>query len=391
MDTSALNHLQNMPKEPKLWDSLKRKIDNKNYQNEAVDFNDERKKLAKSLGYKPFVLPDKEIESKKDSETSSKWQKKTEIKDKVFNSSNEEKIKNNIDKNTINFDRYTESVIFPIISRFEWKYEEWEELIIQKNLAREWEEDLFKILKDISSELKNSEFKSYISEFITNNEKKQEKEEENIWEQKVKIPEDFKQNEFLEKNKNTQTVELLAKNYIKIPEKKSWDKEIKWNFEENLKLTFEITANKIIDWKQINRSESFDEAMRDIREGRDIKEMFFALSYVNSYVNTKEWLKWKKSKKEFERITKEHKDKYFTEKIKNKIKEIPDENIKKLIKHKKPEEVLKMANLDNKTKEILTEIKKWNDERIAGDVFETNQNNPENISETISDKPEEEK
>ena len=156
--------------------------------------------------------------------------------------------------------------------------------VIELNKDKDW-----KTNKDDSNTEEDSDIKKWA--------------EAGSWEEILELPEEFKHNDFLsEKPKDDNVVQLLIKNHTQLPDWNNWEA----NFNKDILTTFEITANKIIDWKNFSRNESFDRAMKDVKNW-DIETRFNALSYINSMVNTAEWSKWVSSMESYDKIKDESK------------------------------------------------------------------------------------
>lgn len=249
-------------------------------------------------------------ESKPKSEPESEKTKTEEKKEPKQIEKTEEKI---------DLSKFKENPNYPILKRFtEIQWKDWNKLEstqldneelkqISELMEKSWWENSMKYLKENLNkiEFKNPNKKNYLSSYITqiddlNKDKTKTKQEG--WKELLELPEEFKKNDTLN-NQNDDITQLLAKNYTKFP-----DTNWKPNFEKDILTTFEITANKVIEWKNFPRNVSFDLAMKDVKNW-DIETRYNALSYINSLVNTAEWLKWTKSSVEYKEMKWKHNDK----------------------------------------------------------------------------------
>lgn len=199
---------------------------------------------------------------------------------------------------------FREHSYFPIIDRFtklSWVDVKNYDMVA---IAKVFNEKKFHEIN--SSSLNNvdidSKLKGYLSNYIS---KIEELNPKNEWKQldEIEIPKEFDNIDALQDQDND-LVQLLAKNHTRIPDWKDWSPD----FSKDIETTFKITLNKLIDWKQFQRTESFDLAVNDIKNW-DIETKFVALSYVYSLVNTKELLKWAKTKNSFDKIKWDHNEK----------------------------------------------------------------------------------
>lgn len=215
---------------------------------------------------------------------------------------------------------FKEDPNYPIIERFEkiWipnseknhsetnnslELEDKTKVEIYKVLKEKWWDNPLQNLKNNLSSISfsNKEQKMYLNNYlekVIDLNKDKQKVEKNWNEELLELPKEFKSVSILN-NQYDNVVQLLIKNYTKIPDWKEWNPD----FQKDIKTSFEITANKIIEWKKFSRNESFDIAMKDIKNW-DIETRYYALSYINSLVNTSEWLKWIKSQKDYLKIKK---------------------------------------------------------------------------------------
>jgi hypothetical protein len=115
------------------------------------------------------------------------------------------------------------------------------------------------------------------------------------------LPDDFKWHMVLSENIDNDIVQLLIKNYIKLPDWNNWES----NIENDLYTACEVTLNKIIEWKNFRKTDTYYDAVDDIRNW-DLDLRVEALQYINSLVNTSEWMKWWKAKSNFNKIKSEH-------------------------------------------------------------------------------------
>ena len=168
----------------------------------------------------------------------------------------------------------------------------------------------------------------------------------------VSLPEDFEKSGVLS-DENNQIIQLLAKNYVKIPD---WE-DGGSNFEKDIQTCFEITVNKIINGKEFSRNQWFEIAIEEIQSW-DLEAKLLALSYIHSLVNTVEWVKSKKSKEWYENMKKAHMEKK---------QELLDFKIWKLKKQLKSEENQDKKDQINSQIEELEKQKQVDD--FKWDVF----------------------
>jgi hypothetical protein len=102
-------------------------------------------------------------------------------------------------------------------------------------------------------------------------------------------------------NFEDKNVQLLASNYLILPDWINWEPDTN----KDLETAFQVTVNKIIEWKQISKNESFEIAMNDIQKW-NIEEKFYALKYINTLVQTSQWSKWWKNRKDFKQMKEKH-------------------------------------------------------------------------------------
>ncbi len=254
-------------------------------------------------------------------EQADKWEEKNndlsiqdqEVKeswDDITNANNEWKKEAN-EQEVADLSKFKENPNYPILERFtkiEWNDGKIlqstqlnnDELIqISKVLDKnQWDQDPLQYLKENlwSVDFKNSDTSMYLSNYIDNlldlNKDKEadlakmskENDTNNAWEQKLALPKEFKENDVLNNDKSD-IVQMLIKNHTKLP-----DKNWKPNFDKDILTTFEVTANKVINWKVIPRNESFELAMHDVKTW-DIETRMNALTYLNTIVNNTEWHK----------------------------------------------------------------------------------------------------
>ena len=266
------------------------------------------------------------------------------------------------------FEKFSEHPSFPVLERL-WKSikeKTWSALSIEDFTKiyeySKWRKSSWNILEDIINTIKKIKLDitedgidiknlmlEELSELKIKNENsgywKEEIKSEKKW--KTKLPEVFSQYESL-KDENSLTVELLAANYLDFHTSANWKK----NTEKDLETAFNITVNKIIDTKNFPRTESFEIALKDVRDW-DIETKFHALQYINSFVQIKEWWKWKKSSYSFHKIRNEHiqnKEVYINFKI---------EQIEKLLKN-----TSKVAE----KQQLIEKLEKYNKEKSVDDL-----------------------
>ncbi len=231
-----------------------------------------------------------------------------------------------LENKKFDLNKFKENPNYPILERFtQIQWRNWEKinntqlsndnlLEISKILQENWWKNSLDYLK---SKLNTIDFKdkktafylwNYIDKVkLLNKWKKEETLDD--WEKLYSLPKEFKDINILN-NQKDDIVQLLIKNYTKLPNTNNWEPK----FEKDILTTFEITANKIIEWKNFPRNESFDLAMRDIKNG-DLETRYNALSYINSLVNTLEWIKWLNSKIDYKKNHELKKQDYLDFKI----------------------------------------------------------------------------
>ncbi len=211
----------------------------------------------------------------------------------------EKAIKEEWEVATSNLEAFREHPATPILERFNKTESQYDlpqitESDCQKILSNIWEEsiDLQTLYAscDIDFEDYNAwaNLKRYLAEGIKLNPEKTAESSED-W--SIKLPEDFTSHELLSDNEDP-IVQLLAENYIKLPE---WE-HAEASFEADMQTCFETTVNKLIDWKQFARNEAFSTAMREIQTG-DLETKLKALTYIEWLVHV-EQAKWGKKNKE---------------------------------------------------------------------------------------------
>jgi len=190
---------------------------------------------------------------------------------------------------------------------------------------------------------------------------------------KIEKPEEFKWNNLLENDKYSDIVDLLAKNYISFPEWDLWE----WNFEKDIQTSIDITINKVIAWKNLPKTEGFTYAMNEVHSW-DLEMQLEALSYIYSWVNTNEWMKWSKSNKAFTKIKWEHlksKAEYYDFKIsqfESQIKDTRDD-----IEKNRLEWIVKKLKKDKEKDDFEWEVFSWDKDKESTtsnkeqDPFET--------------------
>ena len=131
-----------------------------------------------------------------------------------------------------------------------------------------------------------------------------------------------------------------------------WETKKEW-----LDKAFKMTLNEIIEGKQFPRNDAYDLAVIDINVG-NFEEKFKALQYISSIVETSQSLHWAKTKKSFDKIKWEHKNKksaYLDFKIEQLDKQISESknNSEKIKLNNQLEEFEKMKKEDDFTWEIF--------------------------------------
>lgn len=233
---------------------------------------------------------------------------------------NKKVVSNEKQQQELNLEKFKENPNYPILERFTkipWikKFDNdfllslWDKLG-EKKLDKEGSQ-LIDIVKEVNSNLKK-EWKwlddttmTYLDNYLNKVKelnKDKPKQVEKNWEKKYELPKEFESVKELS-NVNDEVVQLLIKNYTKFPDEETWNP----NFKKDILTTFEITSNNLIDWKQFERNEWFEKAMKDVKNW-DIETRFFALKYLHAYINTSEWVKWLKSWESFDNIEEWHEE-----------------------------------------------------------------------------------
>ena len=154
-------------------------------------------------------------------------------------------------------------------------------------------------------------------------------------------------------NKQNELISKLGANYFPIwMPWKIW--ETKWEW---LDKAFKMTLNEIIEGKQFPKNDAYDLAVIDIKVW-NFEEKFKALQYISSIVETSQSLHWAKTKKSFDKIKWEHKNKksaYLDFKIEQLDKQISESknNSEKIKLNNQLEEFEKMKKEDDFTWEIF--------------------------------------
>jgi len=205
---------------------------------------------------------------------------------------------------TTNLEAFQEHPATPILERFN-ATEAWYDLPkitendCQKLLSNIWDNSMDLKLLEASCDIKfenpeaGENIKRYLSEAIKLNPEKATELSED-W--KVELPEDFKSHELLSDSEND-IVQLLAENYIKLPE---WD-NAQASFEADMQTCFETSANKLIEWKQFSRTETFEKAMKQISSG-ELESQLAAMNYIHKLVHTQEGQHGKKQTEKGKRL-----------------------------------------------------------------------------------------
>jgi len=166
---------------------------------------------------------------------------------------------------------------------------------------------------------------------------------------KTELPKEFKENKLLENPKYERIIGLLAKNYISFP-----DNEWNENFNNDLALTIETTANKIIAWKKdIPTNEGFKLAMKDIHS-ESLETRLDALKYIDILVNTKEWSEWKQSMLIYKNWKKNEKTKKLSIKDRfNELKERANDFLKEKNNKQNNDKIKLLEDIDIMKKESV--------------------------------------
>lgn len=287
---------------------------------------------------------------------------KFKIPENWINPNNEVSKTLNEDNETIDMQKIKENPNYPILERF--NEIPWIEIsnndlnsIIK---AFEWK-DIMKDYKDVlwNIEVENKLLLDYLSVYLSNT-KKPELKETITNDTNKELPKDFTNSkiDFLQKKENN-TVQLLIKNYISFPDGIDW----KANFEKDIDTTIKVSLNSIIYSKQFPRTETFEKSKKVILEGDNLDLKFEALNYINTLVNTKEWINGKKTKQTWEKINLEQQNEIDESKLNFEIKKLKleiskEQNIEK--KESMQEELKKLEeakeNLDKDSWEAFSGI-----------------------------------
>lgn len=220
--------------------------------------------------------------------------------------SNDSKVLDFKEQEKADLSKFKEDPNYPILERFtkiqwnDWKildstYLTDKDLLwISKVLNQNESEDPLKYLKNNLSKIdfKNSNTMIFLWKYLDkiiylNKDKKESKND--WWDEKLALPEEFKNNQVLNRE-NDDIVQLLIKNHTKLPDTQNWEP----NFNKDILTTFEITANKLIEWKNFPRNDVFDLVMKDVKNW-DLETRYNALWYIHNLVNTSEWIKWERN------------------------------------------------------------------------------------------------
>lgn len=332
-----------------------------------VSFSEQKSDLMKSL----YWVPETRTINEMTNESINKLNKDQQHAQKEWKEQQLTPEQEKQQQEKLDLEKFKEHPNYPILERFsklswtDWKSIEWTQLtnndLLQLSKALDknwWKDDIEKLkstLKDVKFDnpMTWSFLSSYLEKVKELNPSSTKKEtKDKWWEIKVELPAEFKKNDLLNNDKDD-IVQLLAKNYKKFPDLWDWTSD----FNKDIMTTFEISANKLIEGKQIKRNESFDLAMRDVKNS-DLKTRFFALKYLNSYINTSEWLKWVKSMKSYQDIVNSHEDN------REEYVEVKIEQLNKDL------EVAKNKWDEKKTIQIQEEIAKLETQKTKWDVFE---------------------
>jgi len=269
-------------------------------------------------------------------------------------------------ENNLILDKFKDNPVFPVLERF-MNIEIWQwktmDLLTESDLIRlsdnlwDWDNELT-ILRDSIDKI---EFDDNRTQTVLDNYLYTV---DNInepiivdWEWMYSLPDDFKweSNKSLIENIDHDVVQLIIKNYKKFPD---WE-DGNPNIEKDIFTSCEVTLNKIIENKNFPHTTMYEKAVHDIRNW-DIDVRVEALKYVNSLVNTWEWIKWAKNKSSFHNIKNIHnlnKESYIEFKVNQlneqiiQTKDIKEKNKLELEKNKLE---LEMNNEDNFEWEVIS-------------------------------------
>ena len=283
-----LESFQNMPKEPQLWYQEEIIADNKAFQAENDAATPQwTQELKRSVMETLYGVNSSDIQEEP---------KIIEDEKQLDNNKELEKFKDHPD--------------YPILSRFlNIEVSEWKklDLLTESDLLQLsqhlWSTD--DIIWDVRRAIHVIDFDDERAFDILNNYLNKIEsinpplEQDTSW--IYKLPEDFNSYMVLYENADNDIIQLLIKNYTKLPDWINWES----NVENDIFTACEITLNKIIEWKKFRKTETYYDAIEDARNW-DLDLRIEALKYINSLVNTSEWMKWWKAKSNFNKIKTEH-------------------------------------------------------------------------------------
>lgn len=324
-----------------------------------VSFQDQKAKLAESLYGKQF-----------NQEVNYTSNNSLEAEQPLSQEQGQESIVVEETQEQIDLSKFKENPNYPILERFtqiQWKdgnildsTQLADEDLIQISDVLEknkWEDPLEYLKVNLwEIDFKNPDTSNYLTQYIDKvlelNKDKKEIKNEN-WEEKLALPEEFKNNPVLN-NENDDIVQLLVKNHTKLPDLNNW----KPNFNKDILTTFEVTADKIIEWRIFPRNKSFELAMNNVKHW-DIETRYNALSDINTFVNTLEWIKWERDELAHDGVENSENDI-------NNMREL-DYEITRL-----NEQLVEAKNTwDNKKiQELQLEISKLEQDKSSWEVFE---------------------
>jgi hypothetical protein len=377
--SDQLSQFQNMAPEPKLWDNIDNEIkDERVYDSEGTKAMQEwfmaqfywaKKELAN-----PVIQVEENVKEIQKSIIESE-----EILDDSKNYEEANTINENQEKqNEIVLEKFKDNPGYPILERFmnievwEWKKMDLlteNDLLKLSNTIHSWDN----LLESLKEWIKDIEFDNEKTSYVLNNYINtiewinDTKEVDSEW--LYNLPDDFKSYPVLFENLDDTTVQLLIKNYTIFPDGENWEP----NITKDIDTAFELTLNNIINNKNFPQTDVYKQAVNEVRTW-DIDSRLEALQYINSMVNTQEWVKWGKAWNSFKKITKEYslaKDKYLDYKKLQLAEMITNWEDIKLIENKQNEIDIIDKNYDN------TDIKQgeaifWGKDDVLNDKVSEN-------------------
>ncbi|MCP4522844.1 MAG: hypothetical protein GY828_01360 [Candidatus Gracilibacteria bacterium] len=153
------------------------------------------------------------------------------------------------------------------------------------------------IIEDLEKSIDNIElssfeatvyFSNYIQEIKNINQENKTVSTEGVYE----IPKELEQIDLLTEQPENPVYQLIYENFTQFPDGQYGEV----NLDKDIQTTFEICLNKIIDNKELKRTQGTEIAINDIRGDESMETKIKALSYLFGHVNTGENLKAHKNK-----------------------------------------------------------------------------------------------